>query len=251
MSQLKVLILDIETAPMTAYIWGLKDQYVDVKQIKTDWCVLAWGAKWLGDSPTKLMYRDTSCNKDVHYDKNILEILWELLNEADVVITQNGEKFDCPRLNARFILHGMKPPKPYRHIDTYKLVRKVAAFTSNGLDYLTQKLCTKYKKLSHKRFPGLSLWIECMAGNKRAWAEMKQYNIHDVLSTEELYIKIRAWAPESMPTPFMSDKVSALCKTCGEKGRMQRRGVAAKNKFQYQRWQCLTCGKWATGDRLK
>jgi DNA polymerase elongation subunit (family B) len=251
MSKLKVLILDIETAPMTAYIWGLKDQYVDVKQIRTDWCVLAWGAKWLGTSASKIIYKDTSCNKDVHYDKNILESLWKLLDEADVVITQNGEKFDCPRLNARFILHGMKPPRPYKHIDTYRLVKKVAAFTSNGLDYLTQKLCTKYKKLSHKRFPGLSLWIECMAGNRLAWAEMKQYNIHDVLSTEELYMKIRAWAPESTPTPFLTDKVSILCKTCGDKGHMTKQGFSIKNKFKYQQWQCQVCGKWATGDKIK
>jgi DNA polymerase elongation subunit (family B) len=248
---LKVLVLDIETAPMTAYIWGLKDQYVDVKQIKTDWCVLAWGAKWLGESISKVIYRDTSYNKNLYDDSNILTSLWELLDKADVVLTQNGEKFDIPKLNARFILHGMKPPKPYRHIDTYRLVRKVASFTSNGLDYLTQKLCTKYKKLSHKKFPGLSLWTECLAGNREAWSEMRKYNIHDVLSTEELYLKIRAWAPESMPTPFTTDKVSMLCKTCGKTGHMTRQGLSIKNKFKYQQWQCQTCGKWATGDRVK
>jgi len=145
----------------------------------------------------------------------------------------------------------MKPPKPYKHIDTYKLVRRVAAFTSNGLDYLTHKLCTKYKKLKHRKFPGLSLWKECIAGNKRAWAEMKLYNTHDVLSTEEFYTKIRAWAPESTPTPFITDRVSVLCKTCGTKGHMTKEGVSIKNKFKYQRWQCQTCGKWATGDRIK
>jgi DNA polymerase elongation subunit (family B) len=251
MSNLRVLVFDIETAPMTAYIWGLKDQYIDVKQLKTDWYVLAWGAKWLGDPPSKLIYRDQRNTIPLEDDHAIIKELWQLLNEADIVITQNGERFDAPKLNARFILHGMKPPKPYKHIDTYKLVRKVAAFTSNGLDYLTHKLCTKYKKLSHRKFPGLTIWKECLAGNKQAWNEMKLYNTHDVLSTEEFYMKIRAWAPESMPTPFVTDKVSALCKTCGEKGRMTKEGTSIKNKFRYQRWQCQMCGKWATGDRIK
>jgi DNA polymerase elongation subunit (family B) len=251
MGKLRVLVLDIETAPMTAYIWALKEQYVDLKQLKTDWYVLAWGAKWLNEPASKLIYRDQRNARNIENDKPLLGELWKLLNEADVVITQNGEKFDCPRLNARFMLHGMKPPKPYRHIDTYKLVRKVAAFTSNGLEYLTRKFCTKYKKLSHKQFPGLSLWTECIAGNKKAWAEMKRYNVHDVLSTEEFYMKIRAWAPESMPTPFVTDKVSILCKTCGERGRMTKQGVSIKNKLRYQQWQCQTCGKWATGDKVK
>jgi|SRR5579872_110331 len=251
MANLRVLVFDIETAPMTAYIWALKDQYVDVKQLKTDWYVLAWGAKWLGDPPSKVIYRDQRNAAKIENDKPLLLELWKLLDEADVVITQNGEKFDSPRLNARFMLHGMKPPRPYRHIDTFRLVKKVAAFTSNGLEYLTKKFCVKYKKLSHKKFPGLSLWTECIAGNKRAWEEMKRYNIHDVLSTEEFYMKIRAWAPESMPTPFLAEKVSILCKTCGDKGHMTKQGFSVKNKFKYQQWQCQTCGKWATGDRIK
>jgi uncharacterized protein YprB with RNaseH-like and TPR domain len=197
------------------------------------------------------MYRDQRNARRIDNDKVILKEIWKLLNEADVVITQNGEKFDSPKLNARFMLNGMRPPSPYRHIDTYKLVRRVAAFTSNGLDYLTQKFCTKYKKLSHSAYPGLSLWTECIAGNKKAWAAMKEYNIHDVLSTEEFYLKIRAWAPETMATPFIAEKSGALCKVCGDKGRMTRQGTSFKNKFKYQNWQCQNCGKWTTGDQIK
>ena len=250
MSELKVLVFDIETAPMTAYVWSLKEQYINVKQLKTDWYVIAVGAKWLNDPASKVMYWDMR-GKKAGDDKALLREVWKLLDEADVVITQNGEKFDSPKLNARFMLNGMRPPAPYRHIDTYRLVRRVAAFTSNGLDYLTQKFCTKYKKLSHRAFPGLSLWTECIAGNKKAWAAMKEYNIHDVLSTEEFYLKIRAWAPETMATPFISEKPGVLCKVCGEKGRMERRGFAVKNKFKYQRFQCQTCGHWMQGERVK
>ena len=251
MSELKTLIFDIETAPMTAYVWSLKDQYVGIKQMRTDWYVLAWGAKWLGDLPSKVIYRDQRHAKKIDDDSAILKDIWKLLDEADVVITQNGEKFDSPKLNARFMLNGMRPPSPYRHIDTYRLVRRVAAFSSNGLDYLTQKFCTKYKKLSHRAFPGLSLWTECIAGNKKAWAAMKEYNIHDVLSTEEFYMKVRAWAPETMATPFISEKIGTLCRICGDKGRMERRGFAVKNKFKYQRLQCRVCGHWTQGERVK
>jgi uncharacterized protein YprB with RNaseH-like and TPR domain len=137
--------------------------------------------------------------------RKILRDLWKLLDEADIVITQNGKNFDTPKLNARFIEHGMKPPSPYKHLDTYQIARSAAKFTSNKLEYLTEKLCTKYKKLKHEKFPGFALWAECLKGNVAAWNEMRRYNKHDVLATEELYMKIRAWAPQKHHAHLMSD----------------------------------------------
>lgn len=240
----KTLFLDIETSPITAYVWDLKDQNVGLSQIVRDWNVLAWGAKWLDDNPSKMQYRDQRNAKDVHDDKEMLTGLWKLLDEADVVITQNGKNFDGPKLNARFIMHGMKPPSPYRHLDTYQIVKSVAKFTSNRLEYLTDKLCVKYKKLSHGKFPGMSLWKECLNGNKDAWDEMKRYNIQDVLSTEELYNRIKAWAPQSSPKLFNLAQTNPQCRTCGAK--TQKRGLMWKNKKQLQRIQCTGCGAWDT-----
>lgn len=234
--QSKCLIFDIETSPIKAYVWGLKDQNISLNQIVEDWKVLAWGAKWLGQS--KVLYEDVRKQTE----KQILQDIWELLNEADIVITQNGQSFDSRRLNARFIQHGMQPPSPYRHIDTYLLIKRAADFTSNKLEYLTAKLCTKYKKLDHGRFPGMSLWNECLKGNKKAWDEMKIYNIHDVLSTEELYMKIRAWGPQNMPNVY---NAQALCRVCGSAA--QRRGPV-KDHPKLQRLHCQNplCGRWST-----
>lgn len=247
----KVLVLDIETSPMTAHVFGLKDQNIGLNQILKDWSVLAWAAKWLGDSPSKIMYKDVRNNKDLSDDKELVSEMWKLLDEADIVITQYGSGFDAPKLNARFIMHGMMPPSPYKHLDTYRIVKKVASFTSNKLEYLTDKLCTKYKKLKHKRFPGMSLWNECLNGNKKAWEEMKEYNINDVLSTEELYMKIRAWAPASMASPYYVADTAVQCRICGDEGHMTKRGFDVKKAFRYQRWKCTQCGSWATGEKIK
>jgi len=251
MTEQRVLILDIETSPLLVYVWNLKDQFVGLNQMVQDWHIVAWSAKWLGEPASKIKYYDQR-NLKMGNDKPILKPLWHLLNEADIVLTQNGKSFDAKKINARFMLLGMKPPSPYKHLDTYLIARNAASFTSHSLEYLSERFCTKYKKLSHGKFPGLSLWIECLKGNKKAWDEMKEYNIHDVLATEELYEKIKAWAPESAPKPFVSEKVGILCGTCGQKGCMRRRGVMMKvNAQRYQRWQCKTCGKWATGEKLK
>ena len=240
----RVLVYDIETSPLTAYVWGLKDQNIGLNQIVKDWDVMAWGAKWLGDPASKVMYMDSRNNPN---DKRILRHLWRLLDEADIVNTQNGKGFDSPKLNARFISYGMQPPSPYKHLDTYLIVRNAAQFTSNKLEWLTAKLCTKYKKLSHSKYPGMSLWTECLKGNTDAWNEMKRYNIHDVLSTEEFYNKIKAWAPKSAPSVFTGPN---HCGVCGS-AEVQRRGTEVKKTGRYQRLHCQKCGRWSTGDKIK
>jgi len=238
-----VLVYDIETRPILAYVWGLKDQNIGLNQIVKDWSVMAWGAKWLGEPASKTMYMDTRKRSE----REILGALWVLLNRADIVITQNGQNFDSPKLNARFIQYGMIPPKPYRHLDTYQIIKRAAQFTSNKLEYLTDKLCTKYKKLSHSKYPGMALWTECLNGNNDAWEEMKKYNIHDVLSTEELYNRIRAWAPQNAPKVYLEPTV---CSVCGSK-HTERRGYDTSKKGKYPKIHCLDCGRWTVGDRIK
>ncbi len=233
----KTLVFDIETSPIKAFVWGLKDQNISLSQIIEDWEVLAWGAKWL-DKETVAYQDRRNCS-----EKRLLRGIWKLLDEADIVITQNGKSFDSRKLNARFIHYGMLPPKPYRHIDTYLVAKGAADFTSNKLEYLTDKLCKKYKKTSHQKFPGMSLWKECMKGNLAAWNEMKDYNIGDVRSTEELYNVLKAWGPKNMPSVF---QVPSKCKICGSE--TQRRGFDKSGKTVLQRLRCksLECGKWDT-----
>jgi predicted RNA-binding Zn-ribbon protein involved in translation (DUF1610 family)/DNA polymerase elongation subunit (family B) len=245
----KTLVLDIETSPILAYIWELGEQRVNVDQIKTDWFIMAWCAKWLGESPRKAIYYDIRKEKPGN-DKPILLPLWDLLNEADIVITQNGEKFDSRKINARFMLHGMTPPKPYQHIDTYKLTKKVAEFTSHKLSYLTENLCQSQKKVAHGRFPGLSLWIECLKGNQTAWDEMKHYNIKDVLSTEELYLNVKAWAPEAMPKIYPTAE-SGKCHTCGFEGAMRKGRDRIRKSGTYTQSMCPKCGAWQIARQKK
>lgn len=240
MNKPKTLIFDIETSPMLAYVWDKGEQMIGLNQIKTDWYVMAWGAKWLNDPVHKVIYYDQRKARNIENDKAILKPLWTLLNQADIVITQNGKNFDSPKINARFILHGMNPPSPYKHLDTYQIIRRVAKFTSNKLEYLTNKLCKKYKKLDHGKYPGMELWKQCLAKNKEAWEEMKRYNIHDVLATEELFNVIQQWTPQSMPN------VHHACPS----RYLQKRGRAVAGTQIYQRYQCQKCCEWVRGEEL-
>lgn len=187
----RVLIYDIETAPLLGYCWSLWDNNIGLNQIHSDWHVLSWAAKFLGEDD--VYYQDQRNAVHVEDDKEILQGIWKLLDECDFVITQNGKKFDQKKLNARFVIHGMKPPSAYRHIDVLQIAKSQFGFTSNKLQYMTDTLCTKYKKSGHAKFSGFELWSECLKGNLEAFSEMEDYNILDILSLEELYLIISPW----------------------------------------------------------
>lgn len=239
MSSPKVLLFDIETAPMLGYVWSIWEQNISLDQLHKDWHILSWSAKWLDDKPDQIMYADQRDAKDVQNDKKLLKGIWKLLDEADVVITQNGKSFDHKKLNARFILHGMRPPSSYRHIDTMIIAKKHFAFTSNKLAYLSEKLCIKYKKLEHKKFPGFSMWLECIAGNKAAWREMEKYNKHDVLALEELYYKLIPW-DNTINFNIYSADTELECQ-CGNTT-FKKNGFAYTSSGKYQRFTCTKCG---------
>lgn len=241
----KVLIFDIETSPMLGYIWALWDQNIALNQIKADWHILSYAAKWLGDPPSKIMYKDQRHAKDVSNDKELLKGIWQLLDDCDVVITQNGKAFDVKKLNARFLEHGFQPPTSYKHIDTKLIASKNFKFTSNKLEYMTHKFNKKYKKLTkRKKFSGFELWTECLAGNLEAWKEMEKYNKYDVLSLEELYHILAPW-DSTVNFNLYTDDESYKC-NCGST-EFRHKGYHYTNVGKFKRYKCVSCGKESRG----
>lgn len=244
-SEAKILLFDIETAPILGYVWGLWDNNLGLNQVNSDWYVLSWSAKWLGDSPKKIMYMDQRSAKNIENDKPLLEGIWKLLDEADVVITQNGKKFDHKKLNARFILNKMQPPSSYKHIDTLVLAKRHFGFTSNKLEYMTDKLCTKYKKLKHGKFSGFEMWKQCLARNMEAWKEMEKYNKYDVLSLEELYTKLIPW-DNDINLDIFRNAEETKC-SCGST-EFSLNGFFYTPTGKFQKYRCVSCGS-ETRDR--
>ncbi len=233
----RVLIVDIETSPLISYTWGLFDQNIALNQIHTDWHLLSYSAKWLDEK--KIFYKDQRNVENIQDDKKLLQEVWKLMNEADIVIGQNSKSFDVKKLNARFILNGMKPPSSFKQIDTLRLAKKYFAFTSNKLEYMSNKLCTKFKKLKPKKFQGFELWKACLAGNRAAWKEMEEYNKVDVLATEELYKKLSIWGT-GIDFDLYKDNLEPSC-NCGST-KFVKNGYAYTSTGKYQRYECGECG---------
>lgn len=237
----KILFIDIETKPILGHVWSLWDNNVGLNQIEADWSILSIAAKWLHEK--EVMYRDNRDATDLDDDKHLLEWAWDLLDEADIVITQNGKRFDIPKLFARMLIkkvRNRKPPRSFRQIDTKEIASKKFGFTSNKLEYTTDKLNKRYKKLKHKKFPGHEMWVACMKGVRAAWEEMRKYNIHDVLALEELWKIFAPW-DNSINFRLYDNILSGTCGICGGKmhanGKRYVTGVGV-----FQRYRCGKCG---------
>jgi DNA polymerase III epsilon subunit-like protein len=81
--------------------------------------MLSWSFKWLdGKHITKGLCDYKTFKKDKTNDKELVTELWELFNEADILIAHNGDRFDRRKSNTRFLKHHLTPPQPYQTIDT-------------------------------------------------------------------------------------------------------------------------------------
>lgn len=243
-----VWIIDIETSPLIVMVWVLGQQFVAKEQLLKDWHIMSFSAKKLGAPEKDLIYMETRTGNDLP----LLKVLWNIFNKARIVISQNGKKFDEPKIRARMMLLGFKPYSPFKHHDTYEQ-NKDKEFTSHSLDYLTDRFCVKYKKLKHKLFAGLSLWKECLGitisykPNPEAWKEMRLYNNHDVFSDEELYINTRGWSKTSAPIMYSGKD---QCVSCGSKN-TKKEGWNPTKLYRTQQLSCKDCGKWFSGAREK
>lgn len=230
---MKLLLLDIETAPNIAHVWGLFKQNIAISQLVDSSYVMCWSAKWLGQSE---IYFDS-----VHRSKpkTMLKGIHKLLEEADAVIHYNGSRFDIPTLNKEFLLYGMPPPSTYLQVDLLRTARRQFRFPSNKLDYIAKALGVGQKT----KHAGHELWVRCLAGEDAAWQEMETYNVNDVVLLEQVYYKLLPWI-KNHPNHGVIDGEEHVCPNCGS-DKVQKRGYSFTAAGKYQRYQCQACGTWS------
>jgi DNA polymerase III epsilon subunit-like protein len=119
----------------------------------------------------------------------MLEELHKLMSEADLLVGWNSAAFDHKHINREFLEAGMTPPSTVKDLDLMSVTKANFLFPSNKLDYVAQKLGVG-AKVKHS---GFSLWIRCMDGDEKAWAEMKKYQIQDVNLLVDLYDILLPW----------------------------------------------------------
>jgi len=205
----RVLVLDIETSPLICYTWGIRKQFIHHGAIERDWHLLTWAAKWLCE-PDTLSDSLTPSEAISGDDKRICKSIWKLLDRADVVIAHNGDRFDMPRLNTRFLYYKMGPPMPYQTIDTLKQAYRNFSMTSNKQDYIT-----KFLQLPEKLKTEFGLWVRCINGEQAALNEMLTYNRQDVAGLEDMYFALRPWMKSHPNMGIFTESEVPVCPACG------------------------------------
>lgn len=237
--QVRILTLDIENAPNLAHVWSLFNQNVSLAQLQEVATVISVAAKWYGEKEV-LFYSDHHDGHDV-----MVKAIHALVSEADLIVGYNSAGFDMKHLNREFILAGLNPPAPYKNVDLLQTVRKQFKFASGKLDHVAQQLGLG-KKTAHA---GHDLWVRCMRGEDAAWDKMRQYNKQDVVLTEKLYDRLRAWIPNH-PHLGQWTGQSWSCPTCGHADiSKHRNGTAHAMVQQYRQYQCPHCGTWIRGTK--
>jgi DNA polymerase elongation subunit (family B) len=175
-------------------------------------------------------------------ERQMVESIYGLLEEADAVVHYNGKKFDIPKLNAEFIKFDLTPPSTYKQIDLLTVARSQFRFTSNKLDFVAQHLGIG-AKVQHK---GMDLWAECMDGDPVAWKQMERYNKQDVRLLPKLYKKLLPWIVNHPNYCLYLDTTRPVCVNCGST-KVQSRGKERTSTQVYPRFRCCDCGKWMRG----
>jgi RNase_H superfamily len=237
MPQSKILILDVETFPNTAYVWRFYKENVGAKQVLEYSTLASFAYKWLGDDA--IYYEDTHHQSE----KSMVKKLLKVLDEADLVVAHNGAKFDLPTIQGRAMVLGLTPPSPYKIVDTLLAARYEFNFPANNLEHLAILLQVD-KKGGHEKFPGFLLWQECMKNNPEAWEEMKIYNKLDVEVLEQVYLKMRPFMKRHPNVAVFNENEKVACPKCGS-FHIHSRGYVYTNVGKYRKFQCQGCGGWS------
>ena len=232
--QPRLLTIDIETRPLTAHVWGIREQNIGTNQIVDQGGVMCWAAKWHDEK--RVMF-----SSDFHDGHNEMILrAWNLLDEADIVIGWNHRAFDLKHLQREFVLAGLGAPTPWQDVDLLQTVRRRFKFPSNKLDWVARELGIG-AKLSHT---GMDLWQRCMDGDERAWRLMKKYNIQDVKLTETLYDRLLGWVPNHPNINMLRAERISACSTCGSQN-LEGVGVHVTATRAYERFRCKDCGAYS------
>ena len=245
----KILTLDIENSPVRGYVWSLWRQNVALNQIERDWYMLTWAAKWMHEDEVQgdsIFHYKAEYKEHPESDYYILLSLRDLLDEADIVVGWNSKAFDIPKINARMIDWGIPMYSPFQQIDAMQIAKKQFRFTSNKLEYVSRKLGCGGKMETG----GFELWSDCMNGKPEAWKKMLDYNMTDVIRTEDTYLKLRPWSKShpnhSLYTADGLANSELMCNKCGSEA-LIRYGYAYTNLGKFQEYHCKGCGCYPRG----
>ncbi len=184
-SKPKVLIYDIETSYNIVKSWRVGyNLNINPSNIIHERKIICVSYKWLGEEDIYNLQWDI--NQD---DKFLLEQFIEVLNDADLIVAHNGDRYDLKFIKTRAIKHELEMLIDYPQFDTLKVAKKKFSFNSNKLDYISE-----YLGFENKIKTSMSLWDDIIFKKcQTAMDKMVDYCNKDVELLEKVYNKLVYW----------------------------------------------------------
>jgi len=241
----RILLLDIETLPQEYYLWNPKQEFAQPEMQIKDWSIVCWAAKWLFEKDVMgqaVKPEDAVDRKD----GSILKGIWDLVDEADIVVHQNGIRFDMPSLNTRWILHGYPPPSQYLNVDTLQIATRKFRFTYKRLEELGKKFGIGEKHEMH-----FVDWRNCLEGSlkdrKQAIQKQLDYCKNDVAPLlEDVYLNLLPWIDNHPNMNVYAQNDKSCCRNCASTD-ISWNGQYVTPQGLWQGWRCNSCGAIGRG----
>lgn len=249
----KIVFFDIETLPDFKEIIKVYTSLSDYpgKTIKADiTTMICFGYMLLEDNEASCISiwdkPDVWLN-DINDDYHLVKFAYELLKDADLLVTHNGKKFDLKFLNTRIAYHKYNGRKdkdlkflpPINHLDTILIARRNFLLVNNKLGNVA-KLLNAGKKTDTG---GWSLWVDVFNKIEKAQNKMTKYCKQDVLVVKKIFKKIRALSRDIPNYNLFYDSEKPLCANCGST-HVHSKGVRRTKTQILQRFVCVSCGTW-------
>lgn len=225
----KILILDIERLPGLARVWEPRTRYIAPRSF-VEWPrLLCWDARWYGEK--EHIFAAEWIDRD-----DMLKKVWDLYDQADVVVSYNGIAFDNRHLRSEWLEAGFRPPRPWKDVDLYKVVKRFG-FESKSLDSVSRRLGRPGKAIHYD----MDTAEAAARGNQRAQNKLRRYNAGDVELTEWLYDRLRGWIPTH---PFIGehDPEEPRCNQCGSTKLKREPSKYRAVVVDYNLLRCAECG---------
>lgn len=232
MADAKILMWDTELSPMKVYTWSLYPDYLSIDKIIEPQRIICFGYRWYGTKSTHVIDERAG-------HRAMIDEMHAVLDEADFLVSWNGQSFDTRHAQREFTQYGITPPSPRKEIDLMRVAKKNFKFASNKLDHIAQELGLGQKADTG----GFQLWRDILEGDEvvaaKAWRTMIKYQKQDVDLLIKLYEHFRPWVKFAHPVSEGEDK----CRACSSFN-LVRRGYANTLNGKYPKYRCEDCGHW-------
>ena len=237
MNKPKIVFFDIETMFNMGAFWRMWQEMTNLEAVFSEKYIVCACWKYQGN---KTVYSACVNPKDPDNDKPVVEALHAVLEDADIIVAHNGDKFDLKEFNTRALYYGLTPIPMVKTVDTLKVAKRKFAFLSNKLDYIA-----KFLGVGKKIETSFSLWKQCYEGDAKALKEMVKYCKRDVQVLEAVYNKLLPYIHNHPNIGLLKGAPSHSCPNCGGT-HLQHRGYRITNVSRFARYQCQGCGKWSS-----